>query len=41
VRLSLEEDCEEGDKKACENLKYFRECMKEGFRVEGKRIICE
>jgi hypothetical protein len=37
---SLEEDCEEGDEEACENLEYLRECMKKGFRVEGKKIIC-
>jgi hypothetical protein len=40
VEDSLEEDCEEGDEEACENLKHLQECMKKGFRVEGKKIIC-
>jgi hypothetical protein len=38
---SLEEDCEEGDEEACKNLEYLHECMKKGFRVEEKKIICE
>ncbi len=37
---SLEEDCEEGNEEACKNLEYLHECMKKGFRVEGKKIIC-
>ena len=37
---SLEEECEEGNKEACENLKHLHECMEKGFRVEGKKIIC-
>ena len=40
VEDSLEEDCEEGNEEACKNLEYLRECMKKGFRVEGKKIIC-
>ena len=41
VEDELEDRCEDGDNEACENLKYLQECMKKGFRVEGKRIICE
>ena len=41
VEDSLEEDCEEGDNKACEQLKQLQECEERGFRVEGKKIICE
>jgi len=41
VEDSLEEDCEEGDEEACENLKQLHECMRKGFRVEGKKIICK
>jgi len=37
---SLEEDCEEGNEEACKNLEYLHECMRKGFRVEGKKIIC-
>ena len=40
VEDSLEEDCEEVNEEACKNLEYLRECMKKGFRVEGKKIIC-
>jgi len=38
---SLEEDCEEGDDEACKNLEHLHECMKKGFKVKGKKIICE
>ena len=41
VEDSLEEDCEEGDEEACKTLEYLHECMKKGFRVEGKEIICK
>jgi len=41
VEDNLQDECEEGDEKACEDLKYLQECMKKGFRVEGKNIICE
>jgi hypothetical protein len=41
VEDSLEEDCEEGDEEACKTLEYLHECMRKGFRVEGKKIICK
>jgi hypothetical protein len=41
VEDNLEEDCEEGNEEACKNLEYLRECMRKGFRIEGKKIICE